>query len=583
MQGAHLRLILSWCCLLIACGEEAMAPESVQVRSAATAPGMWSPPASTLAIGDRQSVRRDGSPLIAPGGSCASTNPWACSCSHPACSAGLPGTLELAQFLKRRFPQITSAGGFQCCRQNTGGTSYLSVHSIGRAIDLSIPQINGDADNTKGDAVGNWLIEHAQEIGIQIVIWDRASWNGSRAPGSKLSAYTGPIPHTDHLHIELNLDGANRRTSFFTSGASQGGASCTPRCEGSVVVQADCSTGDCGAFGVTCIADPAPRCVVPSCPPRGLGKICLNEREILSCKDGLPDGAAGDCSAFGSWCSTAGVEPTAARCVLSLCVGGPNEVPVPHQQCSVFAGKMLDCLDTGNGTQRACAPGEICSMLGGQPGCAVPRPECPVVPDGAPFDDRTVCLSTGQLVRCFNGNIYAETGCGPGAVCSSVGGAAHCAQAACLGAGGEVVQGDVCTGAGDVATCDAQGTFTEVRACPMGEACQGAAGSAACAPGQRPTDDGSGVDTPGLIEPPMAPAPGEDMGAALDEDMSVAPDAGVEPEAPGRPGSVSATGESCASAAGAPDASGRTLLLCLLALAALGRRRRHARGQGGEG
>jgi hypothetical protein len=96
----------------------------------------------------------------------------------------------------------------------------MSVHGTGRAIDVFIPLSRGDADNTLGDEVANWLVSNAQAIGVQLVIWDRSSWNGSRSSGSKLRAYGGPHPHHDHLHVELNTDGAARRTPWFRGGAT---------------------------------------------------------------------------------------------------------------------------------------------------------------------------------------------------------------------------------------------------------------------------------------------------------------------------------------------------------------------------
>ncbi len=496
-------------------------------------PGMWMPPASTLAIGDRQVVARQGPPRVSDGGQCPSTNPWTCSCVHPACSRGLPGTLEFASFLRMRFPQIRGAGGFDCCRQNTGNTAYLSVHSIGRAIDLTIRQINGDADNTAGDEVANWLVEHAQDIGVQLVVWDRASWNAGRAPGGRLNPYTGPIPHTDHIHVELNLDGANRRTPFFTSGASRGGPSCEARCEGTVIVRADCSTGDCGAFGVACIADPAPRCVVPGCPTTGTGSICLDDSRILRCKDGLPDGEAGNCGAFGAFCSVAGVAPTAARCVSALCVSGPTEVPVENRRCSINAGKQLDCFADGQIMERDCPAGTVCSMRSGAVDCVPPQPECPVPAAGAPLDDRIVCLGTGELARCLNGNVATAQTCGPGLSCVDSGGPARCAVAECVRPDGTISTDAVCTAGGDLGRCDALGGLSGVTPCPSGQACTTASGRAVCAPGERPEPD-DGEDLPGvMIEPDAGLAPGADGGteggAASDAGAGAALDGGIAP------------------------------------------------------
>jgi hypothetical protein len=172
------------------------------------------------------------------------------------------GTRALNGYLLRRFTYLR-AGGTYCCRQNSASTRVptLSVHATGRAIDLMVPTIQGDADNTRGDAVANWLVENAEFIGIQRVVWDRSFWNGERGFGALGS---GSLSHTDHLHIELSVAGAREQTPFFTSGAVSG-TTCTARCDGTRAVQTNCSTVDCAATGAPCLAGPPPRCGTP--PP----------------------------------------------------------------------------------------------------------------------------------------------------------------------------------------------------------------------------------------------------------------------------------------------------------------------------
>jgi hypothetical protein len=70
------------------------------------------------------------------------------------------------------------------------------------------------------------------------------------------------LPHTDHLHIEMSVDGAARRAPFFTDGPPPEG--CEPRCEGATLVGADCARTDCAtsAPSATCLPAP-PRCGLP--------------------------------------------------------------------------------------------------------------------------------------------------------------------------------------------------------------------------------------------------------------------------------------------------------------------------------
>jgi MYXO-CTERM domain-containing protein len=237
----------------------ACAPVDLGVSEEAIAvPGPWAAPASTLTLSNPQYVEVVDPPSVEPLGHCTSTNPWAGTCSHPACIGAHPGTEELANYIYARWPYARRGGNYSCRRNsNPSSTAYLSVHSVGRAIDVMIPQAGGDADNTAGDAIANWLIENAEYVGIQRVIWDGWYWNGSRR-GNHFSPITGSASrHTDHIHVEVSVDGAHRRTRFFTDGAPP--ATCPIVCYGSAAVRADCSYVDCAASGQVCMSDPV-RC-----------------------------------------------------------------------------------------------------------------------------------------------------------------------------------------------------------------------------------------------------------------------------------------------------------------------------------
>lgn len=162
--------------------------------------GSWAPSSTVRAAADRQSVRYDDAPNWRGPSSCG--------------GRFLPGSQRLGDYLRRNFSAVSSYGGYSC-RQNTADASKVSVHGTGRAIDVFIPMDRGAADNTRGDVVAGWLVSHAQEIGVQYVVWDRTSFNASRAAGAKFRPYGGPNPHIDHIHVELNVDGANMRTAWF--------------------------------------------------------------------------------------------------------------------------------------------------------------------------------------------------------------------------------------------------------------------------------------------------------------------------------------------------------------------------------
>jgi len=180
---------------------------ATEARGAAMArAGDWSLPADVQDIGDQQDVGYD------------SPGPWN---GGAACSGGLfEGTRQIGDTLMGMFDGISEYGGYSC-RQNTANSSELSVHGTGRALDLMIPMDGGSADNDAGDPVANWLVEHAEAIGVQYIIWDRTTWAGYRDP-PKTDDYGGPNPHTDHIHMELTIDAADMQTPWFADDDGDG-------------------------------------------------------------------------------------------------------------------------------------------------------------------------------------------------------------------------------------------------------------------------------------------------------------------------------------------------------------------------
>jgi len=181
---------------------------AVSDDSALGAKGRWSPPSDVLAAGAKVRVAYEDAPK------------WT---GTAACGGKLEaGGHKLGEYLLDHFSDVSSVGGY-ACRRNTADSSRMSVHGTGRALDVFIPTSNGAADNGKGDKVANWLVMHAQRIGVQLVIWDRSIW---RANGTNDAAYGGPVPHVDHIHVELTNAASALSTPWFSdmSDAPEAGA-----------------------------------------------------------------------------------------------------------------------------------------------------------------------------------------------------------------------------------------------------------------------------------------------------------------------------------------------------------------------
>ena len=155
-------------------------------------PGSWSLPASTRRKGESQYVS-----YTYPGSRCTGSL--------------LPGSAKLGKFLVKNFAGAKFYQGYNC--RSIRGGSGLSMHAVGRAVDVFIPLHRGQADNDLGDPVANYLVENAEALGIQFIIWDRTKWSGSYS-GRKDRYYDGVHPHHDHLHIELTPRAASGNISF---------------------------------------------------------------------------------------------------------------------------------------------------------------------------------------------------------------------------------------------------------------------------------------------------------------------------------------------------------------------------------
>jgi hypothetical protein len=122
--------------------------------------------------------------------------------------------MRLKEYIRRTFPFVSVIYGYNC-RRNTANQSSTSVHGLGRALDIGMTvNPDGSADR-RGDEIAQWLIDHAHEIGVQVIIWDRSIWSVARDGHGSVRDYTGPNSHRDHLHVELNADGAAARTPWF--------------------------------------------------------------------------------------------------------------------------------------------------------------------------------------------------------------------------------------------------------------------------------------------------------------------------------------------------------------------------------
>jgi cytochrome c5 len=110
-----------------------------------------------------------------------------------ATESGLtPSAVTLYRAVCNAFPALTSYGGYD----------DHGEHSSGKAIDF---MINGDS--SLGQAIADWAVAHAAELGLYDVIWAQHIWTPERASeGWRAMPDRGSATanHYDHVHISVN-------------------------------------------------------------------------------------------------------------------------------------------------------------------------------------------------------------------------------------------------------------------------------------------------------------------------------------------------------------------------------------------
>lgn len=100
-----------------------------------------------------------------------------------------PNTLATANYFGPKHG-ISSVGGWR-----EHGSVPNSDHPKGRALDFMI------RSQQQGSALANDVISNYRRFNVSYVIWNRYIWS----PSGGWRPYSGPSPHTDHVHVSLNV------------------------------------------------------------------------------------------------------------------------------------------------------------------------------------------------------------------------------------------------------------------------------------------------------------------------------------------------------------------------------------------
>lgn len=128
-----------------------------------------------------------------------------------------PGVLAFQSLLMSTYRDTGSLGIVRDC-----GIGGQSEHKEGRAFDWAV-SVNNPNQVAEVKAVTDWLTAYqgpyfasnARRFGLMYMIWDHRIWK-AYDPTKGWQPYTGPIPHTDHVHFSFGWNGAYKSTSWWS-------------------------------------------------------------------------------------------------------------------------------------------------------------------------------------------------------------------------------------------------------------------------------------------------------------------------------------------------------------------------------
>lgn len=132
------------------------------------------------------------------------------------CTGGFTaGAKRLQAWLRANYGAATIQG--YNCRPNTADTKRTSIHGVGRASDWFRSAKNAKRRAQVASFTARMTANGAamaRAMGVQYWIWNKKQYS-VRGTSVLVRSYGGPNPHTDHVHIEINLAGSKLQTSYW--------------------------------------------------------------------------------------------------------------------------------------------------------------------------------------------------------------------------------------------------------------------------------------------------------------------------------------------------------------------------------
>ena len=118
-------------------------------------------------------------------------------------------TILAARAISGMFPAIMKIGGVR--------PDSMRWHPNGLAIDVMIPNYRTEEGKALGDRIVAFALDHAEQFGLNHVLWRQTSYGPKRAPRPMSSRGSDTANHFDHVHIATNGGGYPTGNETFLS------------------------------------------------------------------------------------------------------------------------------------------------------------------------------------------------------------------------------------------------------------------------------------------------------------------------------------------------------------------------------
>lgn len=134
-------------------------------------------------------------------------------------STPLPGASAFAGIITTTYGKGQTIYFMRACNDGPA-----SAHKQGRGIDW-MASVNNSSQKANAQAFIGWLLATdkygnkyamARRLGVMYIIYDKKIWE-AHAASKGWQPYHGASDHTDHVHVSLSWDGANKKTTYWTA------------------------------------------------------------------------------------------------------------------------------------------------------------------------------------------------------------------------------------------------------------------------------------------------------------------------------------------------------------------------------